>query len=328
MTITASDFVWRKAVTSSDSGSNGGRMGTAEVTHNVKNNLYPDVSQAQRIAGLTRYRKLFALVRNAENLALQNAKVHLSRVSAGDDYHVIFAGTQNDTQDDIATPRLYGIALLATSPASGATSFDCTLEDASLASCFQTGDSIWIGNDGGGEYFDNVTVNVVGATVSVSLNAGDALASSYTAGDARCASVLTAAEDVQASVSNWSESSSSGTYDESAHPLEVPNIGAVEDSWLLTFTSTDSFTVEGTHTGALASGSISSDYPAADNNPNGGRYFTLRAAGFSGSWQAGDTLSFNTHPAALPIWLREIVPAGAAAASLTVPEVTITGESS
>lgn len=328
MSITASDFIWRKSVNVNDSSANGGRMGSVEISPDVKNNLFPDVSQSERSAGLTRYRKLFALIHNSDDLSLVNGRAHLTQTTDGDDYHALFAGTQTDTQDDISSPRLYGVAELATSPSAGATAFDATLENTALASCFQTGDSIWIGNDSGGEYFDNVTVSVVGVTVSITLDGSDALASGYTAGSAYVASLLEASGDIAPSVSDWSETSSGGGYDESTHPVEVPNIGTVEDEWTITFTTTTDYDVEGTHTGALASGSIGSDYPATDNNPAGGRYFTLRSAGFGGTWQAGDTISFSTHPAAMPLWLRETVPAGAGSISLTVPEIQITGESS
>lgn len=325
MTITESDFAFRKPVQVSDASSNGGRMGTLEIVHDVKNNCFPDVTQAQRLAGLTRHRKIFALIENADDLALQNAFAHLSRVSEGDDYVSLFAGSQRDTQGDISSPRVYAIAPLATSPAAGASAFDLTLEHTSLAAGFQDGDSIWIGDDDGGEYFHNATFSINGSTVSVTLDTGDALADAYTAGDARCATLLPATEDVQTSSSDWAESSASGSYDEAAYPVRVPAIGGVEDDWLLTFSSTTEYAVEGTYTGALASGSISADYTPA--NPDGGSYFTLSSAGWSGSWQAGDTVSFSTHPASLPVWITQVVPAGAAAISLTGTELMVTGES-
>lgn len=327
MAITESDFEWRKALNNSDTDSNGGRMGTAAIVHNVKNNLLPDITQTQRVAGLTRYRKLFALVLNVDDLSLQNGYAHLSRVSQGDDFFTLFAGTQRDTQAGIATPRMYAIAPLSSNPAAGGAVFTLTLEDASLASCFVDGDSIWIGDDENGEYFHNVDFETSGTSVTVTLNTGNSLATGYAAGDARCATLLPVTGDVAAGVSDWSETSATGTYDESAHPVEVNNIGCSEDDWLLTFTTSTAFTVSGTYAGELAAGDVSVDYAPA-NAAEGGVYFTMRAAGWGGTWQPGDTVSFSTHPASLPLWLRETVPAGAAAISASVPEVTITGESS
>jgi len=325
MAITASDIEWRKALNTSDAGSNGGRMGSAVVVPGVKNNLLPDITQSQRVVGLTRYRKIFAAVLNAENLTLLEARAHLSRVSQGDDHFALFAGTQRDTQADIDAPRLYGIAPLAADVAAGASAFSLTLEDTALGVCFQDGDGIWVGDDASGEYFDNATFVVSGASVAVTLASGDALAASYLAGEGRCATLLPAG-DVAPSASGWTETSASGTYDESAHPLETPSIGCVEDDWLLTFTSNTEFSVAGAFSGDLPPGEVGSDYAPA--NPQGGQYFTLRAAGWGGLWQAGDTLAWSTHPAALALWLREIVPAGAASISASVPEITVTGESS
>ena len=49
-------------------------------------------------------------------------------------------------------------------------------------------------------------------------------------------------------------------------------------------------------------------------NPDFSRpYFTLRPADFSGTFVAGDNIIFQTHPAAMPLWLKEILPAGASA---------------
>ncbi len=324
MSILESELVFYRANVNSDAATNGGRMGASEFL-SVKNGLLPDVSQAERVAGITRYRKFFVAVENADNLTLSNAFLHLSRASVGDDMFSIFEGAQRDTQDDISSPRRYAAAVLATSPAAGATAFDLTLEDTGLAACFQTGDGIWIGNTEGGEYFSNVSVSVAGLTVSVTLDSGDALANPYTAGEAWCATLLPAPDtDVATSASGWTETSSGGVYDESTHPLELDNIGTVDDDWLLTFTGTEAFTVAGTYSGAVASGSISADYAPA--NPGGGVFFTLRAAGWSGSWQAGDTIAFSTHPASFPCWVRQDVPAGAAACSSTGASLIITGE--
>jgi hypothetical protein len=38
--------------------------------------------------------------------------------------------------------------------------------------------------------------------------------------------------------------------------------------------------------------------------------FTLRAAGWGGTWAAGNTITFHLHPSAQGIWLKEVVPAG------------------
>lgn len=53
MPILDNEIVWRPAALMSDTtpAQNGGRMGYAQLVSGVKNNLFPDVSQAERTAG-------------------------------------------------------------------------------------------------------------------------------------------------------------------------------------------------------------------------------------------------------------------------------------
>ena len=115
-----------------------------------------------------------------------------------------------------------------------------------------------------------------------------------------------------ASSDNWSENGS-GTYDETTYPVEVNNVGTIEESWTLTFTSPTAFTVSGANTGAISGGTIGSDYsPVNTNVGTGDYYFTIRAAGWGGSWTLGDTITFQTHHAAEGFWAKEVVPAATA----------------
>jgi len=325
MPIQSIELVFCKPDTITDTGANGGRMVAAQAANGVKNSVFPDVAQAQRQAGLTRWRKLFAKVANADNLALQNARLHLAKPTDSDDRVTLAAGTQRDRQADLTSPREYGSARLKTDVAAGAASFVVLLEDASQ-SIFASADTIWIGDATNNEYFAAVTVAKVGAEVTITLSGADQLAHAYQAANAYAASCLTLGE-VKGTVANWVETSAAGAYDETGHPLELDNIGTIEDDWLLTFTSPTGFSVAGTYTGALASGTIIQDHAPA-NPAQSKPYFTLRAAGFSGAWTSGDTLRFSTHPAAAPLWLKQQVPAGAAAANAATFEIVIAGESS
>ena len=75
MSIVAAELIWRKPLEVSDAGSNGGRMGSAVATGGVKNNVWPDVPQAERAAGSIKYRKTFIHVANDADLALIDPKV-------------------------------------------------------------------------------------------------------------------------------------------------------------------------------------------------------------------------------------------------------------
>lgn len=329
MAILPSEIAYYRSETVTNTADNGGRMAAARVVDGVKNNFFPDVTQAGRTAGVTRLRKLFAAVENADNLSLLKAGAHLASCTQGQGWLTIFTATQRQTQGDIPAdpaPREYAAAPLHASVEAGAASFVLALEDTSLATCFQDGDTIWLGNTNGGQYFENVSVDVSGSLVTVTLDGTNQLAESHTAGQSFCASVLPVeGGDINATYDAWSANSTGGSYDEENTPLEVDGIGAVEDDWLLTFTSATSFNVTGAYSGDQAAGEISSDY--APSNPDGGVFFTLRAAGFGGTWQAGDSIAFTTHPATMPLWVRHMVPAGAAAVASISANIVLVGES-
>jgi hypothetical protein len=324
MPIQPGELVFMKSETVVDTGTNGGRMSATSIASGVKNNVFPDVTQAQRQTGLTRWRKLFAKVANQDSLALLNARLHLTAPTNGDDRVTLAAGTQRDRQADLSSPREYGVGRLKTNVAAGASSFVALLEDPTQQ-IFQAGDTVWVGDAVNSEYFANVSVAKSGSEVTITLYTGDQLANAYTSATGFAASVCLAG-DVAGSVASWTETTDAGAYNEIAHPLEVDSIGGVEDDWLLTFIGAQNFTVAGAFTGALLAGTISQDYAPA--NAQAARpFFTLRAAGWSGAWASGDTLSFTTHPAAAPVWLKQIVPAGAQACNADVFEIGVAGES-
>jgi hypothetical protein len=142
------------------------------------------------------------------------------------------------------------------------------------------------------------------ATVELS----DQVANAYGSGAALGAGCVHQ-EEVKCSFDSWSKSTAAGTYDEVTYPPVLFNDGTVEDDWTLTFTSGSNFAVSGAYYGSVGTGSVSSDFNPI--NPDTGQpYFTIRASGWGGTWQSGESVSFTTHPAALPILLEEEVPAG------------------
>jgi len=327
MPILESELELYRSAVVNDGAANGGRMGRQRILCGVKNNLFPDVSQTQRNTGMVRRRKLFAALRNAEDLSLNNAYAHLDRDSEGDESYGLCAGTMRDTQADLVAPRLHAAARLKQNLSAGATSFQLQLKHPDLAEGFQSGDTLCLQDGTQREYFAAVQVAVEGLTLTVTLGEEEQTAHDYAAATAWGASVCLAPDqDLAPRVSDWDASGTqTGTYDVGAQPLELGNIGCVEDDWLLTFTGEQSFSVAGTFTGALGSGSLGADY--APVNPDGGVYFRLRAAGWGGIWGVGDTLRFSTHPAAFPLWVIQTVPQGAAATSASEPVLLVGGES-
>jgi len=143
------------------------------------------------------------------------------------------------------------------------------------------------------------------------LELSEQVANAYAAANTYVAGCVGPA-DLEASVSDWSETSSAGTYDETSSPPTLYLDGVEEDTFTLTMTSATGFTCSGTHAGSLGTGVVGSDFSPV-NASTGQPYFTLLAAGWAGVWAVGDAITFKTHKGALAVWLKEVVPAGAAA---------------
>lgn len=90
--------------------------------------------------------------------------------------------------------------------------------------------------------------------------------------------------------------------------IVLENKGTVEDDYTITFTGPNAFTVAGLYA-SYGTGTVSS--ATSPLNPDTGTpLFTIPSGFFSGTWAIDDTFKFSTHPAAVPLWLKEIVPAG------------------
>ena len=116
-------------------------------------------------------------------------------------------------------------------------------------------------------------------------------------------------DEVKCSWDNWNKNSSAGTYDETTYPPVLFNDGTVEEDWTLTFTTGSTLSVSGAFYGSVGTGSVGADFSPI--NPDTGQpYFTIRTAGWAGTWTSGDMVSFSTHPSAIPVLLENEVPAG------------------
>jgi hypothetical protein len=157
-------------------------------------------------------------------------------------------------------------------------------------------------------YYDK-NYSYSGNVVTVELDGS--VAGSYATSDTYGAGCIYESEVITSS-DNWAETSTSGTYDETTYPLVLYNDGTEEDTFTITFTSATAFTCAGLNEGSLGSGSITADFEPV--NPNTGeKYFTLDKDGWGGTWAAGETVVFQTHPSAIPIWWKEVVPASTSA---------------
>lgn len=149
-----------------------------------------------------------------------------------------------------------------------------------------------------------------GNVATVYLETGEQVSNAYLTTNSFGSGCINAG-DVITTISNWSENSVSGTYDESGYPLVMYNDGTEQDNWTLTFTSATNFTVSGTNEGSVGTGNVGADFSPTNAN-TGQPYFTIDKDGWGGTWAVGETVTFTTSPSAQPIWLKEVVPAGTA----------------
>lgn len=326
MTISASDFVWRAPRTVSDTpASNGGRMGSTIIADATKNALFPDVTQAQRTAGAVHNRKAFIHVSSVANVALLDAKVWINEITASDDFVVLIPGTQTDTEDAISG-RGYGAATLHLNADAGDSSLDIVPEGlAALGNLtpFVAGDTIRISDGTNAEYhvIDTITDNTTHWTLALD---GTTLANAYNQTGTLVSAVIEVAS-VAAAIDTVSVTSpTGGTLNSGA--LVAANRGATRDTITLTFTGPTTFSATGLIAGSLGTGSTAADF-APTNPGTGSPRFTIPSTAWSGTFALGNTATFELHPAAIPLWYRRVVPAGAGSLAGATVGVSVYGES-
>ncbi len=342
MAIQTSEIQWYKSQVVNDTTSNGGRMSANEIPNGVKNNVWPDVPQAERTAGSVKYRKTFIKIANDADLTLLNPRIFIETHTPGDDTVVLLAGTQTDTQNEaIAYTRCFGTGELDADVLAGDGTIDVMVETGNESggdNIFQNGDLIRIADktsveavSGNAEFLRLAASGGVswnGAVATLTFDTGVTLGFNYAANATRVASVMETA-DIAATFDGWSLSSVAGSYDEINYPVLGDHIGTIEQTWTLTFTNATNFTCAGDLVGTVGSGAIGGgDF--APNNPDFSKpYFTLTDATppWGGTWATADTITFTTHPAAAAVWEKRSVPAGANSLSGNKVIVAISGES-
>jgi hypothetical protein len=327
MSIVSSELIWRKSAVINDTGTNGGIMTSTQSVSGVKNNIFPDVPQAERTAGSNKYRKMFIHVANDSQLTLVAPRVFVETRTPGDDAVVIFAGTQTDTQADISSPQQYGMGVLKNSVSGGAGSIVVTVEDWSNLPIFLNGMTIRISdkadiNSAGNEEYHVLDAAPTPSGNDITLSLTGTLANGFNSG-AKVSSVYLPG-DVATAKSAYTKTGS-GTH--SIAGIILDNIGSIQQNWTLTFTSATAYGVVGNTVGSVGTGSVNSDF--APNNPAYSKpYFTLPSTGFGGTFTQNDTIVWTSSPAAIPIWYQRKVPALAASLSGNSVIVAVDGESS
>jgi len=332
MPLSASSLVWYKAQESSNQATNGGRLSAVAVTDAVKNNLFPDVSQAERAAGSVNYRKLFMKV-DDPLIGLQNGVAFIETASVGDDIVTLFSGSPTNTQATITGAELQvGMAVFSTPALAGDTAITVTVENALAQDIiFHDGDVLRLTdtanvNVAGTVEYATISVGGVGAyignDITLTLTAG--LANPFSVGN-KCSSTLPLGT-VDATTSPTIVTSVGGAYNDIVNPLALNNQSTITETWTLSFTSAAAFDIIGATVGIVGSGTTAAN--SLPNNPDYALpYFTLASAGFSGAFISGDTVVFTTAAAAAPVWLKRVVPAGAASLTANSTIIAVEGES-
>lgn len=329
MPIQSTEIQFRKSFIVNNDGSNGGRMGSNKIVSGVKNNIFPDVPKSERDAGSTTYRKVYINIANLEGLDLKEAKIFMDKHTDGDDGVVFIPGTFTDTQADIiaTAPRQYGAGSISSDVTAGANSLAVTL-DFIGADNFIAGDEIRVsdmdGLDGAGNEEYHIIQAVSSDTVTATITLDGSLANDYLAGSV--VSSVYQAGDISKSVVNLSVNSTLGEFDNVSYPI-IPNaVGVVHESIVLSFTSPTAFNVTGDVSGSMGSGTIYNSFLPI-NQSNGAEYFKLDFLAFGGTFEAGDSVTFDTLPSALPIWYVREVPSGSAVIGSSGISLSIMGES-
>lgn len=313
MAIIASELkLYQSAIVTNDT-TNGGRLSSNEIVDGQANNLFPNITETQRLAGLSLTRKAFYKVANDADTVGNETKLYIQDITPAGTSAVLYAATQRDTAADLTgSERKYGAGRLNANVSSAAT---IIVVDAELNNganlIFQAGDKIYITDGTNGEVATIAAGGVAWSVDQATLTLDAGLLNSYAVATPTTVSSCFEAGTVQATVDNWVETSTAGTYDETGSALVLDSIGSVEQTWTVTFSDATNFSVVGDTLGSVGSGTVGVDF--TPSNPDFTKpYFTLLAAGFGGTWAVGETIVFQTHPAAVPIWCDLVVPVGTA----------------
>ena len=118
--------------------------------------------------------------------------------------------------------------------------------------------------------------------------------------------------DQQTWLGNWANDISGepadAGFDNINNPISVNNRSAITERWRIEFLDSDNFELYGEQLGLVATGNKTVDFSPI-NPQTSLPYFTVPSAGWSGGWNVGNILRFNTIGAAKPIWfVRSVLP--------------------
>jgi len=297
MSIAASDIEFYKAANNNDTAANGGRISSTEVTDSALNNLFLNVSSAERTAGLTRYRKAFLRNENTSDLTMYSGEIWIGSKSTSDNYYQLKEGTDTDVQTDAEGYSDWcGTGLLDAAAGSGESSIDVDYDAAS---------GVW----------DGAPVHIDDGTNEVDLTVNGAPSWAGNTATLTLSGVLGY---------NFAKTTTIVSTIVALGQVKTATARTVTDSWTLTFSDATNFSVTGTNTGSVGSGDINTDFQPANGSSY---YFMIDKDGWGGSWAAGETVTFTTTHAGKGYWAKEVTPAAIASYSNNTTGLAWRGES-
>ncbi|MEH6734033.1 MAG: hypothetical protein V7690_05255 [Shewanella sp.] len=155
----------------------------------------------------------------------------------------------------------------------------------------------------------NTNTVTMSAALSREYPIGSSVASVQILGDlqARVGKV----RDMTSWANNWDldGEAAQGTLNTVDYPIEVTNAAAVNEDWVMVFTSTTAFRCVGKRIGQIATGDTVNDF-APINSLTNQPYFVIRSGAFGAGWNPGEAIRFATVASAKPVMPIRTVQAG------------------
>lgn len=101
--ISASNLKWYQSATWAQGATHGGDINTAQtVPSSGMNNMFPNITDDQRISGMTDYRKIFFRNENASDYTNAKAFIAANTPALNDDISILLGGTKSQTSTPVA----------------------------------------------------------------------------------------------------------------------------------------------------------------------------------------------------------------------------------
>lgn len=316
------DPIWRKPEQTNKLSTNGGRMTRFISPSNALENLFQNISNADRVAGVTLRAKSYLHFPDANNSAVLVPRFHLLRPTQSTDYAVFFPTTFDSTQADWeVSPRRYGAGTLVNDVIATSTVIQVT--ENTPFPMFYANDLVRVFhlNITTGELVKSDLRTVTSLTRSngvVTLNLDNGLSNDYTVTNTATeitvvASVYTHAT-TQASVSNVILTSQNGAF---SGVINLNGLSTISQVFTLDFTSATAGTITGDKLGLMGNFNVSGEI-SPSNQDFSAPYFTIPSGALSGSFASGDRLVFRTDPHAIPLVYEYHCPADMPATSVII----------